>query len=115
VNRSEIEEKATLIWKPNNNLSENQLDTFLNEAVNEGRFTIEQALLLLNWHRHDLKRAFIDLKKYEPKPDEWTHEDKILFEQAFCFNGKNFNKIRQVVSQVTHLTRDKRFQNELLF
>jgi hypothetical protein len=38
------------------------------------------------------------MTKFVPKPDEWTQEEKILFEQAYSFNGKNFTKIKQIVS-----------------
>jgi hypothetical protein len=38
------------------------------------------------------------MKSYVPVPNEWTKEDEILFEQAYMFHGKNFSKIKQVVS-----------------
>ncbi len=34
-------------------------------------------------------------------PNEWSREDKILFEQAYMYHGKNFNKIRQVLPDKT--------------
>ena len=30
--------------------------------------------------------------------DEWTMEDKILFEQAYSSHGKSFKRIQQIVS-----------------
>ena len=30
--------------------------------------------------------------------DEWSMEDKVLFEQAYTYHGKNFRKIQQLVS-----------------
>ena len=53
---------------------------------------------MLYWHNHDIEKALSDMKNFVPAPDEWSNEDKILFEQAFLFHGKNFNKIRTVVS-----------------
>lgn len=58
----------------------------------------EQALGMLFWHKHDLERAMLDLANFTPFPDEWSVEDKVLFEQAFQFHGKSFHRIRQMVS-----------------
>lgn len=58
----------------------------------------EQALGMLFWHKHDLERAVLDLANFTPFPDEWSVEDKVLFEQAFQFHGKSFHRIRQMVS-----------------
>lgn len=52
---------------------------------------------MLFWHKHDLSRASMDLANFTPFPDEWTVEDKVLFEQAFQFHGKSFHRIRQMV------------------
>jgi hypothetical protein len=67
-------------------------------ACTKNSYNIEQALALLYWHKHDCKLALQDMEIYVPQPDEWTQEDKIIFEQAFMYHGKNFNKIKQVVS-----------------
>jgi hypothetical protein len=53
---------------------------------------------MLFWHKHDIQMAVTDMKNYVIIPDEWSDEDKILFEQAYMFHGKNFNKIRTLVS-----------------
>lgn len=53
---------------------------------------------MLLWHDHDIEQALSDMKNFVPSPDGWSNEDKILFEQAHLFHGKNFNKIRTVVS-----------------
>lgn len=52
---------------------------------------------MLFWHKHNLERAVLDLANFTPFPDEWTVEDKVLFEQAFQFHGKSFHRIRQMV------------------
>lgn len=64
----------------------------------------EQALGMLFWHKHDLARAVHDLSNFTPFPDEWSSEDKVLFEQAFQFHGKSFHRIRQMVSIAWHGT-----------
>lgn len=53
---------------------------------------------MLCWHKFDLERAFADLPNFTPFPDEWTVEDKVLFEQAFQFHDKHFHKIKQMVA-----------------
>merc|ERR1719410_1320630 len=42
-------------------------------------------------------RAIQDLSNFTPFPDEWSVEDKVLFEQAFQFHGKSFHRIRQML------------------
>ena len=54
---------------------------------------------MLFWHKHNVEKALSDLPNFTPFPDEWTVEDKVLFEQAFSFHGKSFHRIRQMVSQ----------------
>lgn len=52
---------------------------------------------MLLWHKHDVERSLADLANFTPFPDEWTIEDKVLFEQAFSFHGKSFHRIQQMV------------------
>jgi len=52
---------------------------------------------MLFWHKHNFEKALADLPNFTPFPDEWTVEDKVLFEQAFNFHGKSFQRIRQMV------------------
>jgi hypothetical protein len=59
-----------------------------------------QALGMLLWHKHDVEKSLADLANFTPFPDEWTVEDKVLFEQAFGFHGKCFQRIQQMVSPV---------------
>ena len=37
------------------------------------------------------------MSNFTPFPDEWSVEDKVLFEQAFQFHGKSFHRIRQML------------------
>lgn len=57
-----------------------------------------QALGMLFWHKHNIEKSLADLPNFTPFPDEWTVEDKVLFEQAFSFHGKSFHRIQQMVS-----------------
>ncbi|XP_068611942.1 REST corepressor 2 [Brachionichthys hirsutus] len=60
-------------------------------------YNMEQALGMLLWHKHDVERSLADLANFTPFPDEWTVEDKVLFEQAFSFHGKSFHRIQQML------------------
>ncbi|KAI1288424.1 REST corepressor 3 [Halotydeus destructor] len=91
-------EHAVLVWSPyNTNLSEDQLDEYCNIAKEKYSYNTEQALGMLCWHKFDLNTALADLPNFTPFPDEWTVEDKVLFEQAFQFHDKHFHKIKQML------------------
>ncbi|NXT26058.1 RCOR1 protein, partial [Syrrhaptes paradoxus] len=55
------------------------------------------ALGMLFWHKHDIEKSLADLPNFTPFPDEWTVEDRVLFEQAFSFHGKAFHRIQQML------------------
>lgn len=74
------------------------VEDYITVAKEKYGYNGEQALGMLFWHKHDLERAVMDLANFTPFPDEWTIEDKVLFEQAFQFHGKSFHRIRQMVS-----------------
>ncbi|XP_069567722.1 REST corepressor 1 isoform X1 [Brachyistius frenatus] len=56
-----------------------------------------QALGMLFWHKHNIEKSLADLPNFTPFPDEWTVEDRVLFEQAFSFHGKSFHRIQQML------------------
>lgn len=96
--RPNIAEKADLIWRPSEKVSDKQMDQYLSEVINEHAYNIHQAIGLLNFCDHDINKATALSRKLKPKPEEWTKEEKVMFEHAFWFHGKNFNKIKLLVS-----------------
>lgn len=92
-----LPEKALLVWSPTKDIPEKELEKYITVAKEKYGYNGEQALGMLFWHKHDLERAIMDLANFTPFPDEWTVEDKVLFEQAFQFHGKSFNRIRQML------------------
>eukprot|EP00088_Acartia_fossae_P005578 TRINITY_DN1251_c0_g1_i10.p1 TRINITY_DN1251_c0_g1~~TRINITY_DN1251_c0_g1_i10.p1 ORF type:complete len:479 (-),score=95.51 TRINITY_DN1251_c0_g1_i10:1207-2643(-) len=90
-------ERALLVWSPNHSITTKRLDEFVQVAKDKYSYNVEQALGMLFWHKHDLERAMQDLANFTPFPDEWSVEDKVLFEQAFQFHGKSFHRIRQML------------------
>ncbi|CAH4034592.1 unnamed protein product [Pieris brassicae] len=93
----QISDRALLVWSPTADISDAKLDEYITTAKEKYGYNGEQALGMLFWHKHDLSRASLDLANFTPFPDEWTVEDKVLFEQAFQFHGKSFHRIRQML------------------
>lgn len=93
----QCQERALLVWSPSTNIANQKLDEFIQVAKEKYGYNAEQALGMLFWHKHDLDRALQDLSNFTPFPDEWSVEDKVLFEQAFQFHGKSFHRIRQML------------------
>ncbi|XP_062595549.1 REST corepressor 1-like isoform X1 [Saccostrea cucullata] len=88
---------AILVWAPAIDLSDGKVDEYVNIAKEKHGYNTEQALGMLFWHKHNIEKALADLPNFTPFPDEWTVEDKVLFEQAFSFHGKSFHRIRQML------------------
>ncbi|XP_067831598.1 REST corepressor 2 isoform X3 [Heptranchias perlo] len=97
VRFSEKDTKGMLVWSPNHNISDAKLDEYIAMAKEKHGYNIEQALGMLLWHKHDVDKSLADLANFTPFPDEWTVEDKVLFEQAFSFHGKSFQRIQQML------------------
>lgn len=74
------------------------VDEYISVAKEKFGYNTEQALGMLFWHKHSVEKSLADLPNFTPFPDEWTVEDRVLFEQAFSFHGKSFHRIRQMVS-----------------
>ncbi|XP_006825765.1 REST corepressor-like protein isoform X1 [Saccoglossus kowalevskii] len=89
--------EALLVWAPTTDIGDEKLDEYIKVAKEKYGYNTEQALGMLFWHRHDVDKSLADLPNFTPFPDEWTVEDKVLFEQAFSFHGKSFHRIRQML------------------
>ncbi|XP_034471496.1 REST corepressor 2 [Hippoglossus hippoglossus] len=94
---NEKDQRSMLVWCPNSLLSDAMLDEYILMAKEKHGYNMEQALGMLLWHKHDVERSLADLANFTPFPDEWTLEDKVLFEQAFSFHGKSFHRIQQML------------------
>ncbi|XP_028822664.1 LOW QUALITY PROTEIN: REST corepressor 2 [Denticeps clupeoides] len=94
---SEKDKKSMLVWSPNCLVSDAMLDEYILMAKEKHGYNMEQALGMLLWHKHDVEKSLADLANFTPFPEEWTVEDKVLFEQAFSFHGKSFHRIQQML------------------
>ncbi|XP_028330981.1 REST corepressor 2 [Gouania willdenowi] len=104
---NEKDQRSMLVWCPNGQLSDAMLDEYILMAKEKHGYNMEQALGMLLWHKHDVERSLADLANFTPFPDEWTVEDKVLFEQAFSFHGKSFHRIQQMLpdKQISSLVK----------
>jgi hypothetical protein len=110
--RFSLKEMEICVWKPPSHMpksstsssnqsvrypTDEEIENYLETAVSKYSYNLEQALGLLYFNKHNIQKSISDMHLFVPIPNEWTKEDKIVFEQAFMFHGKNFNKIKQVV------------------
>ncbi|XP_050082589.1 REST corepressor 1 [Anopheles aquasalis] len=96
-----LNDRALLVWSPTKEIPDTKLEEYITLAKERYGYNGEQALGMLFWHKHNLERALMDLANFTPFPDEWTAEDRVLFEQAFQFHGKSFHRIRQMLPDKT--------------
>ncbi|XP_060220926.1 REST corepressor 3 isoform X9 [Meriones unguiculatus] len=90
-----------LVWSPHHSVPDAKLDEYIAIAKEKHGYNVEQALGMLFWHKHNIEKSLADLPNFTPFPDEWTVEDKVLFEQAFSFHGKSFHRIQQMLPDKT--------------
>ncbi|XP_020787066.1 REST corepressor 3 isoform X1 [Boleophthalmus pectinirostris] len=94
---SDKESGGMLVWSPYHSITDSKLDEYIAIAKEKHGYNVEQALGMLFWHKHNIEKSLADLPNFTPFPDEWTVEDKVLFEQAFSFHGKSFHRIQQML------------------
>ncbi|XP_072318950.1 REST corepressor 3 isoform X2 [Eucyclogobius newberryi] len=94
---SDKESGGMLVWSPYHAITDSKLDEYIAIAKEKHGYNVEQALGMLFWHKHNIEKSLADLPNFTPFPDEWTVEDKVLFEQAFSFHGKSFHRIQQML------------------
>ncbi|XP_039594449.1 REST corepressor 3 isoform X2 [Polypterus senegalus] len=94
---SDKESGGMLVWSPFHTIVDAKLDEYIAIAKEKHGYNVEQALGMLFWHKHNIEKSLADLPNFTPFPDEWTVEDKVLFEQAFSFHGKSFHRIQQML------------------
>ncbi|XP_068117589.1 REST corepressor 2 isoform X2 [Hyperolius riggenbachi] len=95
----EEEMQNMLVWSPSHSIPDAKVDEYISMAKEKHGYNEEQALGMLLWHKHDVERSLADLANFTPFPDEWSLEDKVLFEQAFSFHGKCFQRIQQMIPE----------------
>lgn len=100
--RKKIIEKETTIWRPSEQVDESKVDLYLKELSKQNYFNIENALAILYETNYDTEKAIELLKISDFNSNEWTKEDRLLFEQGLWYYGKNFHRINQLLPHKTH-------------
>ncbi|CAF1443701.1 unnamed protein product [Adineta steineri] len=89
--------ESILFWRPTTIINDNELIDFIDFARRKHRMNEEQALAILQICKYKISTSKILMQQYTPEIDEWTVEEKCLFEQAYKFYGKMFSRIRQML------------------
>jgi hypothetical protein len=96
---STTEHDAILFWKPTDSINDHDLMEYIDYARRKHRMNEEQALAILQICKYKISISEMLMEEYTPEMDEWTVEEKFLFEQAYKFYGKTFSRIRQMLPE----------------
>ncbi|GFY52096.1 REST corepressor 2, partial [Trichonephila inaurata madagascariensis] len=89
----EEKEDEGLIWSPCCSIDDERLVEYVKETKEKFKYSQEQSLGILFANEYNLEKARKDVLKYEPRPVQWSREDKERFEEGFNLHGKNFDMI----------------------
>ncbi|GFQ70364.1 REST corepressor [Trichonephila clavata] len=90
-------EEDGLIWSPCSTIEDKILVEYVDETREKLEYSREQSLGILFWNAYDLEKTREEVMKYRPNLDNWSREDKALFEECFQLYGKNFGMIRKML------------------
>jgi Zn-dependent M32 family carboxypeptidase len=96
---SPTDHEAILFWKPTNLITDEDLLEYVDYARQKHRMNEEQALAILQICKYKTSTSKLLMEQYTPEVDEWTVEEKFLFEQAYKYYGKTFSRIRQMLPE----------------
>ena len=96
-----IDHESILFWCPTDLINDLDLIDYIDFARRKHRMNEEQALAILQICKYKISTSKLLMQQYTPEIDEWTVEEKCLFEQGFKFYGKIFSRIRQMLPDKT--------------
>ncbi len=96
---SSTDHEVILFWKPTDLITDDDLLEYIDYARQKHRMNEEQALAILQICKYKTSTSKLLMEQYTPEVDEWTVEEKFLFEQAYKFYGKTFSRIRQMLPE----------------
>lgn len=85
------------IWEPSDRLDQHDVEFYVESAVKDHGYSVEQALGILFFNEYDTEQSKQDVLDYCPVEDpidSWEQDDRILFETAYKLNSKSFSKIQ---------------------
>ena len=95
---SSTDHESVLFWCPTDFVNDEELIDYVDFARRKHRMNEEQSLAILQICKYKISTSKLLMQQYTPEVDEWTTEEKFLFEQAFKFYGKTFSRIKQMLS-----------------
>ena len=72
------------------------MEEYLELSQEAHGYNPEQALGMLFWHKN-IDKAVEDLPNFTPVAEDWTDEDKLMFQKAFHIHKDNISGIRELV------------------
>lgn len=97
-NRYRSRERETLLWKPDNGLTEYELDMYLEYCTKNRRYTKEQALITLNVCKYDLRRAIETVHQYQPNIVTLTYDQRIFVKRCYNHDYLSLDSIKSLMS-----------------
>ena len=79
-------------WIPAQDVADVSIEVYVRRSKSLYNYEEEQALGMLLFHDYNFDKAFDDQINYVPDEEEWTCEEMVLFDEAFKFHGKDFDK-----------------------
>jgi len=76
-------------------MSDELLEEYIQIAIKQFAYNVEQALGLLHWCKFELKGALVLMGRQRPYIDKWTSDEERTFERAFIAHGKSFERIQK--------------------
>ncbi|CAH8851771.1 unnamed protein product [Trichobilharzia szidati] len=84
-----------VLWRPIAESLNDQLEKFINTAIEKYAYTEEQALAFLTWHQIDFDEAVEDLCNFTPVQYEWSNLERKIFFTYVAYHNKQFHKIKK--------------------
>ncbi|XP_030383820.1 REST corepressor 2-like [Scaptodrosophila lebanonensis] len=87
----------TLLWAPSGTASDSRLTQYMTVATRTNNYTVEQAIFMLQAHRHNYRRALQQVSHYANIRALWSTSEQQRFELLLARHGTRFNRIKEAM------------------